>query len=140
MEQFVDRDVELDQLTDCYESETADFVVIYGRRRLGKSELVRQSIADRDDAVYYQAVESTAQNQLEQFVDTATAQFPSLRNVRRAEDRGSNPLPSISFYRRLAFSSRESGCDSQCFRPSRFTRLDEPDAVLRLSVLSRQAK
>jgi len=83
MEHFVDRDIELDQLTDCYESETADFVVIYGRRRLGKSELVRQSITDRDDAVYYQAVESTAQNQLEQFVDTATAQFPSLQNVRR---------------------------------------------------------
>jgi len=83
MAQFVDRDIELDQLTDCYESATADFVVIYGRRRLGKSELVRQSIADRDDAVYYQAVESTAPNQLEQFVDTATAQFPSLRNVRR---------------------------------------------------------
>jgi hypothetical protein len=83
MERFVDRDVELDRLTDCYESETADFVVIYGRRRLGKSELVRQSIADRDDALYYQAVESTAQNQLEQFVDTATAQFPSLQNARR---------------------------------------------------------
>ena len=83
MEHFVDRGVELDQLADCYESETADFVVIYGRRRLGKSELVRQSIAGRDDTVYYQAVESTAQNQLEQFVDTATAQFPSLQNVRR---------------------------------------------------------
>ncbi len=83
IEHFVDRDVELDQLTDCYESETGNFIVIYGRRRPGKSEFVRQSIADRDDAVYYQAVESTAQNQLEQFVDTATAQFPSLRNVRR---------------------------------------------------------
>jgi hypothetical protein len=83
MERFVDRDVELEQLTDCYDSETAEFVVIYGRRRLGKSELVRQSIADRDDAVYYQAVESTAPNQLEQFVDVATAQFPTVRNVRR---------------------------------------------------------
>lgn len=83
MVEFVDRDEELDQLTACYESDTAEFVVIYGRRRLGKSELVRQSIADRDHAIYYQAVESTAQNQLEQFVDTATAQFPSLRNVRR---------------------------------------------------------
>ncbi|WP_226007402.1 ATP-binding protein [Natrinema salinisoli] len=83
MEHFVDREADLNQLTDCYESETAEFVVIYGRRRLGKSELVRQSIRDRDDAVYYQAVESTAQNQLEQFVDAATAQFPSLRNVRR---------------------------------------------------------
>jgi len=83
MAQFVDRDIEFGQLSECYESETADFIVIYGRRRLGKSELVRQSITDRDDAVYYQAVESTAQNQLEQFVDAATAQFPSLQNVRR---------------------------------------------------------
>ncbi|MFC6974791.1 ATP-binding protein [Halomicroarcula sp. GCM10025709] len=83
MDQFVDRDAELDQLAECYASESAEFVVIYGRRRLGKSELVRQSIADRDDAVYYQAVESTAPNQREQFVETATAQFPSLRNVRR---------------------------------------------------------
>jgi len=83
MEQFVDREREFDQLTACYESETADLIVIYGRRRLGKSELVRQSIADRDDAVYYQAVESTAQNQLEQFADTAGEQFPSLRNIRR---------------------------------------------------------
>jgi AAA+ ATPase superfamily predicted ATPase len=53
MEEFVDRDVELDQLTNCYESETADFVVLYGRHRFGKSELVRQSIADQNDAVYY---------------------------------------------------------------------------------------
>lgn len=83
MEQFVDREAELDQLRDRYALESADLVVIYGRRRLGKSELVRQSIADRDDAVYYQAVESTAQNQLEQFVSAATAQFPSLRTVRR---------------------------------------------------------
>jgi len=83
MDQFVNRDVELDQLTDCYESDAAEFVVIYGRRRFGKSELVRQSIADRDDAIYYQAVESTAQNQREQFVDAATAEFPSIQNVRR---------------------------------------------------------
>ena len=83
MEQFIDRELELDQLTDCYRSETADLVVIYGRRRLGKSELVRQSIEDRDNAIYYQAVESTAPNQLEQFVETATTQYPSLRDVRR---------------------------------------------------------
>ncbi|MFW5950433.1 MAG: ATP-binding protein [archaeon] len=49
MERFVDRDVELDQLTDCYESETADFIVIYGRRLLGKSEPVRQSIDYLDE-------------------------------------------------------------------------------------------
>ncbi|MHC3439262.1 ATP-binding protein [Natrialbaceae archaeon A-gly3] len=83
MERFVNRETELEYLSECYESDTAEFVVIYGRRRLGKSELVRQSIADREDAIYYQAVESTAQNQIEQFVDTAIEQFPSIRNVRR---------------------------------------------------------
>jgi AAA+ ATPase superfamily predicted ATPase len=44
MAHFVDRDVELDQLRDCYESETTDFAVINGRRHFGKSELARQSI------------------------------------------------------------------------------------------------
>ncbi|WP_136689162.1 ATP-binding protein [Halorhabdus amylolytica] len=83
MVEFVDRDDELDRLTACYDSDDAEFFVLYGRRRLGKSELVRQSVADRDEAVHYQAVESTAQNQLEQFVDTTTAQFPSVENIRR---------------------------------------------------------
>ncbi len=83
MGQFVNREMELEHLTECFESDTAEFMVIYGRRRLGKSELVRESIEGRDDAIYYQAVESTAQNQLEQFVDTVTEQFPSIRNVRR---------------------------------------------------------
>ncbi|MDG5761679.1 ATP-binding protein [Natronococcus sp. A-GB1] len=83
MDSFVDREQELEELTSRYNSDRAEFVVLYGRRRLGKSELVRQSIADRDDAVYYQAIESTAQNQLEQFVDVVTDQFPSLENIRR---------------------------------------------------------
>ena len=83
MEQFVNRTAELNQLTDCYDSDSAEFVVLYGRRRLGKSELVRQSIANRDDAVYYQAVESTAENQREQFADTAATQFPAVANIRR---------------------------------------------------------
>jgi hypothetical protein len=35
----LDREAELERLTDCYDSESADFVVMYGHRRLGKSEL-----------------------------------------------------------------------------------------------------
>jgi AAA+ ATPase superfamily predicted ATPase len=82
MQEFVDRQEELENLVDIYNSEDSEFIVLYGRRRLGKSELVRQSIADRDDSVYYQAVESTAQNQLEGFVDVATRTFPEIENVR----------------------------------------------------------
>ena len=37
MERFVDRDAELDQLTGCYDSETADFVVIYRRFKTSAS-------------------------------------------------------------------------------------------------------
>jgi len=83
MENFVNRTNEINQLSDCYDSDKAEFIVLYGRRRLGKSELVRKSIAERDDAVYYQAIESTAQNQLEQFADTVSTQFPPVANIRR---------------------------------------------------------
>lgn len=83
MGQFVNREAELAQLNSCYESADAEFIVLYGRRRLGKSELVRRSIADRDDAVYYQAIESTPENQLEQFVDAVTSRFPSLDKLRQ---------------------------------------------------------
>ncbi|AXR79891.1 AAA+ superfamily ATPase fused to HTH and RecB nuclease domains (plasmid) [Natrarchaeobaculum sulfurireducens] len=44
--------MELEHLTECFESDTAEFIVIYGRRRLGKSELVRESIESRGDAIY----------------------------------------------------------------------------------------
>jgi len=83
MTAFVNRESELDTLQGRYESDDSEFVVLYGRRRLGKSELARRSIADREDAVYYQAIESTASNQLDQFVDAVVAQFPDLANVRR---------------------------------------------------------
>ncbi|WP_256300654.1 ATP-binding protein [Haloarchaeobius salinus] len=83
MASFVDRKKEVARLRAAYESDEAEFVVLYGRRRLGKSELVRQSILDRNDAVYYQATESTAENQLEYFVEAATEAVPSVGNVRR---------------------------------------------------------
>ena len=83
MEQFVDRADELAELERRYNSDQAEFIILYGRRRLGKSELVRQSLDGREDAVYYQAVESTAQNQLEQFVRAVTEQFPELQRYQQ---------------------------------------------------------
>lgn len=40
MDRFVDRESELARLRDCYESEDTEMVVIFGRRWLGKTELV----------------------------------------------------------------------------------------------------
>jgi len=57
----VDREDELSRLRGCYDSDDADMVVIFGRRRLRKTELVRESLEDRDDAVLCQATETTRQ-------------------------------------------------------------------------------
>jgi len=83
MARFVNRAEELTRLRDCYESDDADMVVIYGRRRLGKTELVHKSLEDRDDAVLYQATETTRQIQLDAFVDVATELFPGIDRIAR---------------------------------------------------------
>lgn len=84
MDQFVDRTAELDRLRALYESDDAELAVLYGRRQIGKSELVRRSIADRDDAIYYQAVQGTATTQLERFVEAAADVFPGVTSVKEA--------------------------------------------------------
>jgi AAA+ ATPase superfamily predicted ATPase len=80
---FINRHDELDLLQSRFESETAELLVIYGRRRLGKSALVREAIQNRDDAVYWQATEETPAAQLTNFVDTASDTFPLLEDIQR---------------------------------------------------------
>ncbi|EFW90190.1 ATPase [Haladaptatus paucihalophilus DX253] len=80
---FVNREQELDTLQSRFRSDTADLIVIYGRRRLGKSALVREAIRDTDDAVYWQATEETPEVQLANFVETASETFPLLDDIQR---------------------------------------------------------
>lgn len=79
---FVNRDEYLDLLTDRYGRNQADLIIIYGRRRLGKSALVRQSIADRDDAVYWQPEKGTPHAQRTAFIDTAADTYPLVEDLR----------------------------------------------------------
>jgi AAA+ ATPase superfamily predicted ATPase len=44
---FVNRKIELDQLSDLYRSERAELFVLYGRRRVGKTELLRAFCAGK---------------------------------------------------------------------------------------------
>jgi len=57
--------------------------VIFGRRRLGKTELVRESLTNREDAVLYQATETTRQIQLDAFVDVAADSFPGIDRIEK---------------------------------------------------------
>lgn len=80
---FVDRESELDLLESRFDSDDADMIVVYGRRRLGKSELVREATRGRNDAVYWQATEEMPNVQLEDFADTASDTYPVLANIQR---------------------------------------------------------
>jgi len=82
MDQFVNRVDELNRLQALYDSDEAELAIVYGRRQIGKSELVSQSIADRDDAVYYQAVQGTATTQLRRFVEAAATTYPGITAVK----------------------------------------------------------
>ncbi|MDZ5811987.1 ATP-binding protein [Halorubrum sp. AD140] len=83
MEHFVNREDELSRLHGCYESDDAEMVVIFGRRRLGKTQLVQHSLSDCDDAVVYQATETTSQIQLDEFVDAASEPFPGITQIKQ---------------------------------------------------------
>lgn len=80
---FVNREKDLDTLRSQFQRDTADLSVIYGRRRLGKSALVREAIDDLDNAVYWQATEETPEAQLTNFVETASEVFPIVADIQR---------------------------------------------------------
>lgn len=55
---FVGREKELEKLNMLYQSDHFEFAVFYGRRRVGKTTLIKEFIKDKD-AYYYMAVEGT---------------------------------------------------------------------------------
>jgi len=75
MIKFVDRDEELKALRDRLRSDRFELVVIYGRRRIGKTRLVLEAIRDFE-YVYYLAVEG---DNLRHFKRVASRVVPELR-------------------------------------------------------------
>ena len=60
---FVGRDREIKKLNTLYQDEGFQFVVIYGRRRVGKTMLINEFLKGKRSA-YYMAVEGTAKENL----------------------------------------------------------------------------
>ena len=63
---FIGRDRELNTLDKLYRSDKFEFVVIYGRRRVGKTALINQFIDDKK-SIYFMGVESNEKQNLENF-------------------------------------------------------------------------
>ena len=64
---FIGRKEELKVLEKHYASAKAELLVLYGRRRVGKTELLRQFYKDKP-TIYYSAAETEGQDNLDQFV------------------------------------------------------------------------
>lgn len=60
---FVGRERELKKLNDMYQSNQFEFAVLYGRRRVGKTTLIREFMKDKQ-GVYYMSVEGTKKENL----------------------------------------------------------------------------
>lgn len=63
---FIGRANELKFLNNCYESSNAEFVVLYGRRRVGKTETLTEFCKGKPN-VFYSCREYTSEKQLQEF-------------------------------------------------------------------------
>lgn len=64
---FIDRERELGHLNAEYKKPGAKFVVIYGRRRVGKTTLIEEFLRSKKDVVYYTADQQLEHQQIEDF-------------------------------------------------------------------------
>ena len=74
---FIGREWELESLNALYNSGKFEFVVLYGRRRVGKTELIKRFIEGKN-AVYFTGVESNARQNLENLSGSIIEYFSGL--------------------------------------------------------------
>ena len=83
MTSFIDRKEEMQTLSREYERDGSSFVVMYGRRRVGKTTLISQFIKDKNALFFLATEESESQNR-KMFKDKA-ADFLNNELLRNAE-------------------------------------------------------
>ncbi len=74
MNRFINRDVEIDFLEKKYKSQGSQFIVLYGRRRVGKTELIKQFCKDKN-SIYLLADKRGTLLNLETFAEKAADHF-----------------------------------------------------------------
>lgn len=82
MAAFIGRKEEAARLTSAFNSPRSEFIPIYGRRRVGKSELILRFMANKP-GVYFQGQQSAAALQVRDFLDAAagTLNMPLLAQL-----------------------------------------------------------
>ncbi len=71
---FVDRENELNALEDYYENRKSALIIVYGRRRIGKTELIKKFIKDKQ-AFYFLAKQETIELEFERFKEKIAKKY-----------------------------------------------------------------
>ena len=74
---FVDRINELQNLEDLSNENRAQLILIYGRRRIGKTTLLYEFLKNKDNALFFMA--DASENILDTFSDIASEKFNNVR-------------------------------------------------------------
>lgn len=88
---FIGRTEEIKLLKNVYSNSNYEGIVIYGRRRIGKSELIKESYKDFDAiTVYYECVDSTEETNAsflcEQISKSFNIPVPNFKSIRECVD------------------------------------------------------
>lgn len=78
--EFIDRVKEQKRLRRALNGDKPSFIVIYGRRRMGKSALIKHVIGESD--VYYEAEQNEAQVQIDLLTRTISTLYPAIKDAR----------------------------------------------------------
>src|SRR3990167_3724234 len=81
--EFIGRESELNLLKSCTESDRAELGVVYGRRRVGKSELLKKLVKRKGDYYFEGLQKTSAKNQIAHFIDQLAEQTGTLRALAR---------------------------------------------------------
>lgn len=161
MKKFVNRAKKLDTLEKQYHSDESSLVIVYGRRRVGKTALITEFLKRHSDSLYFLAAEESEMQNLNYFktqvaeftgnelLKTATVDWVTIFKTLveyKAETKKNNRTRRIQIYRAVQFGvsvryAKNMGCAAQrrgCY--ANFVRLscsahEVADARLQFSSL-----
>lgn len=81
MNEFIGRDSELNNLNKMYSSPNFEMAVVYGRRRVGKTSIIKEFIQDKP-AIYLQGIEATSEINL-RFLSKAILSFENPKRINK---------------------------------------------------------
>ena len=86
MKQFIDRELEMETLQNEYERDGSAMVVLYGRRRVGKTTLISEFIKDKKALFFLASEEAESQNRnafkekVAEFIDSDLLRSADIKN------------------------------------------------------------